>query len=313
MRLAGANLRNLAYVLAVAEGGSLAAAAERVRISPSAISAAIKAQEAELGYALFVRRPAQRLKLTPLGREFVANAQVLMEHCDAFMDAARGLGARLAGEVAVGCFSTIAPLVIPPVVSRLRAAHPDLAMSLIEGDHAALVEALEGGDIELALTYDFVHERSLRYEPVFAVRPYVLIASTHKLARRGAVSLKALAAEELIAIDLPSIRNYLLSLFAAMGLRPRLWQPSRSIAMLQAMVGHGLGYSVAFLRTRTPVGPGTLPGLRCVPLADDVPTHHVAIAVPRRATLTRRAQAFIAACHEVLGRRVMQRRFQVGL
>lgn len=313
MRLPGANLRNLAYVLAVADAGSLVAAAEKVRISPSAISAAIKAQEAELGYALFVRRPAQRLRLTPLGREFVGNARVFMEHCEGFMDAARGLRASLTGQVAVGCFSSIAPMVIPPVVARLRKAHPDLAMSLTEGDHAALVAALESGDVELALTYDFVRERSLDYEPVFAVRHYVLIASTHKLARRSVISLKALAAEELVAIDLPSIRDYLVSLFAAMGLRPRLWQPSRSIAMPQAMVGHGLGYSVAFLRTRTATGPGAVPGLRCVPLADDVPTHHVAIAVPRRATLTRRARAFIDACHDVLGRRGLQRRFQVGL
>jgi DNA-binding transcriptional LysR family regulator len=310
MQSSGTNLRSIAYILAVADGGSLAAAAERVRISPSAISAAVKAQEAELGYPIFVRRPARPLKLTSLGREFVGNARTFMERFHAFIEASRGLRETVSGQITIGCFSSFAPLVVPPVLARLRDAHPELTTLLLEGDHAVLVQALESGDAELAITYDFVRERTLRYEPIFPVKPYALIAATHKLARRRSIALKSLAAEELIAIDLESIRGYLLSLFAAKGIVPRLWQPTKSIRMLYSLVAHGLGYTVVFLRTSAE--PVAHRDLRCVPLADEVPIHHVAIATPRYAPPTRRAQTFIDACHAVLGRPTQQRRFQVG-
>jgi DNA-binding transcriptional LysR family regulator len=307
----GTNLRNLAYVIATADHGSLAAAAEQVRISPSAISTAIKAQEKELGYALFVRRPAQRLKLTPMGREFIANAKLLMERFDAFIDTSRGLRETLAGQLAIGCFSSFAPLVVPPVLRHLRDAYPQLSISLVEGDHAQLMAALEGGDVELAVTYDFMRDRSLHYEPIFAVRPYALVSADHRLARRRKISLESLVSEDLIAVDMPSIRNYMLSLFAAKGLTPRIWQLSKSIGMLHGMVANGLGYSIAFFRT--PGQLGVPDDLRCVPLAETVPIHHVAIATPRHATLSRRAQAFIRACHDVFESGGLKRRYQVGV
>jgi DNA-binding transcriptional LysR family regulator len=307
----GTNLRNLAYIIATADRGSLAAAAEQVRISPSAISTAIKAQEKELGYALFVRRPAQRLKLTPMGREFIKNAKLLLERFDAFIDTSKGLRETLAGQLAVGCFSSFAPLVIPPVLRHLRDAYPQLSVSLVEGDHGQLTEALQGGDIELAVTYDFMRDRSLHYEPVFQVRPYVLVAATHALARKRRIRLENLVAEDLIAVDLPSIRDYMLSLFAARGLTPRIWQLSKSIGMLNGMVANGLGYSIAFLKA--PGQLGVPQELRCLPLAGNAPIHHVAVVTPREATLSRRAEAFIRACHDVFEGRGLKRRYQVGL
>lgn len=305
------NLRILSYVIATADHGSLAAAAEHVRVSPSAVSTAIKAQEEALGYALFVRRPAQRLKPTPMGREFIKNAKLLMERFDAFLDSSRGLRETLAGQLTIGCFASFAPLLIPPVLRHLRDTYPQLSVSLLEGDHRQLVDALEGGDIELAVTYDFMRERSLRYEPLFTVRPYALIAAGHPLARRRRISLERLAAEDLVAIDLPSIRDYMLSLFATKGLTPRIWQLSRSIGMLQGMVSNGLGHSIAFLRSPNQVG---MPQeLRCLPLEGSMPVHHVAVAMPHHATLSRRAEAFIGACHEVFESRGLKRRYQVGL
>jgi DNA-binding transcriptional LysR family regulator len=306
----GANLRYLAYIIATADHGSLAAAAKQVRISPSAISTAIKAQEAELGYALFVRRPAQRLKPTPMGREFIKNAKLLMERFDAFVDTSKGLRETLAGDLAIGCFSSFAPRFVPPVLRHLRDAYPQLSVSLIEGDHGELVDALQNGVVELAVTYDFRRERSLRYEPIFAVRPYVLIAADHPLASCPTISLESLVGEELIAVDLPSIRDYMLSLFAAKGLTPRLWQLSRSIGLLHGMVANGLGYSIAFFRTPAQIGADR--ELRCVPLAGNVPVHQVAVATPHYATLSRRAEVFVHGCHQIFKDRGLGGRYQVG-
>lgn len=305
------NLRHFSYVAAVAKHGSLVAAAAQLNISPSAISAAIRACEDEFGYEIFVRRPAKRLQLTPLGQDFVRHVAGILERFEAFHDAARGLGQNPVGQVSVGCFSSFARRIVPPVMAHLADAHPQLSIALTEADHTGLAEGLKTGAVEAAIIYDFVQDRSLVYEPLLEVRPYVMLHEAHPLAGEESIHLAQVADENLVCIDEPFIRDYLITLFAANGLTPRIWRFSKSIGMLLSLVAHGLGYSIAFLRSHSVIEPGHR--LRSIRIADAVPTHNMVIATNPQMTRTRRVDAFTAACHHVMNSGGLKKRFQVGV
>lgn len=147
-------LRQLRYLCAVAEAGSIAAAAQRLAISQPAISAAIARLEQEAGTSFFLRQPAQGLAPTEAGRAFLARARGLLEHAEEVGGAARSLGEGSSGDLALGCFSTLAPVYLPRLAKGFQAAQPGVELDFREGSLDGLQQALLSGTLELALLYD---------------------------------------------------------------------------------------------------------------------------------------------------------------
>ena len=106
-------LRQLEYLVAVGEAGSVAQAAARLHVSAPSISTAISQLEAELGLRLFVRRHAQALSLTPGGLGSSRPPATPCEGPTALLPLAADLGAALSGPLAIGCLSSFAALVLP--------------------------------------------------------------------------------------------------------------------------------------------------------------------------------------------------------
>jgi DNA-binding transcriptional LysR family regulator len=106
-------LRQLEYLIAVADCGSIALAAERVNVSSPSISAAISQLEAAFGLQLFVRRHAQGLSLTEGGRQFTQSAREVLAAASHLTDAAARITHRIAGPLSVGCLLTFAQVILP--------------------------------------------------------------------------------------------------------------------------------------------------------------------------------------------------------
>src|SRR5687768_4380356 len=102
-------LRALRFAVAVADHGSVSAAARHLHVSQPSVSEAVAACEAEFGVGLFVRRHAHGLSPTLAGTRVLAEARALLAHAEAFGAQARALGQEPAGEVSLGCFLTVAP------------------------------------------------------------------------------------------------------------------------------------------------------------------------------------------------------------
>ena len=291
------NLRHLEYVVTVARRGSLVEAAGDLNVSQSAVSTAIKAWEMELGYEVFVRRPAKRLTLTALGREFVGHATVLLEQASAFSNASKGLNESESGELAVSCFSSFAGQFLPKLIAHLGARHPDLTLTISEDDHPAIVRKLKSGRIQVGITYDIVRDKDITLTPLIGSRPTAMMHAGHPLAQQPVVDLGDFAGEDLITLDMPLISEYVVGLFAANGLQPPILRPVKTISLLRGLVQYGLGFSIGFF----PVGQdGDIgSGIRCIPVTNRVPSHHVVAATYRPLTLTRRAAMVIDACHSV--------------
>ena len=241
------NLRHLAYVVTAADFESITRAGVALGVSPPAISAAIKGFEQRYGYRLFVRNPARGLALTSPGRSFVTQARRLLEAERGFDNRARGIGQELVGELHVGCYFITAPFLLGQVVRRLASGHPNLKLTMHEGDLIQVVRDLKAGRTDIAVTYDIYLDGGVVFEPLFATSPHVIVSERDVLAARPRLSLRDLVDRPMVLLDLPATQDYFLSYFHAHGLVPDVRYRLKSFEMVRTLVGAGAGFSFGFL------------------------------------------------------------------
>lgn len=289
------SLKQLAYFAGAAEHGSVTLAARALNVSQPSVSTAIQHLEEVLGVALFIRRHAQGLTLTPAGRRLFAEARALLTQAEELaMDAAgTGAGARVRGELQLGYFVTFAPYYLPRLLQRFGRRHPEVSVRLHEGDMESLRRALALGALDLALVYDLALGPGLAREPLAELKPYALLPAGHALARRSRIPLKALAADPFILLDLPHSREYFRAIFLAYGLEPEVRYTTPSLEMVRGLVAHGHGVGLLNIR---PAGDRAYDGtaLACRPLVEETPALRIVLVRPAAARPTRAVDAFIA-------------------
>jgi DNA-binding transcriptional LysR family regulator len=290
-------LRQLAYLVAVADHGSVTAAANALYTSQPGISSAISQLEQQFGLQFFIRHHAKGVSLTPAGESFVAAARNLLAHADELTQQVSELSHSLHGKLDLGCFTTIAPIYLPRLLAVLRASYTDIEVQLQEGDTERLQAGLLSGKIELALLYDLDLSPSLHKQPLQTVAPYALLPLDHPLAAQPAVSLAELAPHPMVLLNLPHSREYFLSIFRAHRLEPKIRYQSVNYELVRGLVAAGNGYALLNLRPQTDVSYAG-DRLVCVPIADAVPGLNIVLAWPEELRLTRRAEAFVQLCEQ---------------
>ena len=238
------SLRSLRYFVAAAETGSITAAAARVHVSQPSVSEAIARLEADLGVQLFLRRQSRGLALTVPGDRFLVQARNLLSHADEVEHFADTMGDRLAGEIRISCFITLAPFVLPSLLAGFARAYPGISVSFEEANQLELLERLREGRCELAMTYAYGLGEEFESEVLAELPPRVVLAANHPMARRRSISLKELADAPMVLLDLPHTRDYFLSLFRSVQIEPRITHRAHTYEMVRGLVAQGLGFAI---------------------------------------------------------------------
>ncbi|QRQ78067.1 LysR family transcriptional regulator [Glutamicibacter protophormiae] len=293
--MADITLKQIEYLLAAAETGSVTAAAAKLFLSQSAVSTALAELEQSLGAQLFIRHP-RGMTLTNAGREALADGRRILGSVQEMRETARANSDSLVGGLSVGCYSTMAPVLLPRVIDGFLKRNPQVDLSFVEGSHSMLAEQLRSGAIDLAIVYDYdirelKHPDEFTLHRVDAMAPHVLLPPDHRLAERKKVNLHELVGEDLILFDLAPGGEYFLSLFQHFGLEPKVRFRTTSFEMVRAMVARGLGYSILSQRTDISMSyEGKVFATR--ELGDEIAPLAVSTARLTRARPTRRMQAF---------------------
>ena len=235
------SLRLLRYVTAAADCGNVTEAARRLQVSQPSVSAAIAELEQMLGIAIFVRHHAKGVTLTPAGQRLIQGARLLLKHAEEFSKTAEALSDVERGDIAVGCFPTLAARFMPSLMLEFSERHPLIALHLEEGDHEQLVRDLAQGRIEMAITFADYVPPGFETAPLLALPPVAVLPANHRLARANDVSLTELEKEPLILYDKA---NYALSLFEALGLEPNVALRLKSFELIRGLVARGHGYAI---------------------------------------------------------------------
>ena len=292
-------LRQLEYLVAVADCGSVALAAQRVNVSSPSVSTAIAQLEAAFGLQLFIRRHAQGLSLTEGGRQFTVTAREVLAQAARLSDHAADIAGRVAGALSVGCLVTFAQVVLPQARRSFADLYPDVTFRQIEGDQVALFDGLRTARLDVALTYDLQIPPDLDFVPLLALPPYALLPEGHDLAGRGSVAPQDLAHLPMVLLDLPYSGDYFLSFFSAAGLTPTIAERTRDMGVMRAMVAHGFGYSMANIRLGSDRAPD---GKRLVfvPLRGPIRPMQIGLVLPKGAAPRRTVAAFVDHCRSAV-------------
>lgn len=291
--------RQLEYFVAVGDAGSIAAASERINVSPPSISTAISQLENEFGIELFVRQHARGLSLTPGGRRFFNAAKIILEQAGALHDIANEISAQVRGPISVGCLITVAPFVLPELRKGFQDRYPGAVFRQEEAHQSDLFRLLRRAEIDTALTYDLEVPQDIAFEPLLSLPPHALFPPDHPLAARDHVSLEELADQPFVLLDLPLSREYFLSLFQNMDLRPTIAERTAHLPMVRTMVANGFGYGLLNVPSSNIHAPDGKP-LRYVQISGDVRPMRLGLISMRSERKSRILTAFEEHCRDTI-------------
>ena len=238
------SLRQLSYFVAVARHQSLQRAAAALHVSAPALSAAITQLEATLNVQLFLRRHARGLILTEDGNAFAIECRNLLQQAWELGSGRLVDDREIRGHIHVACLFSFAPYILPPLMRQVADRFPFARLFWHEGHHEYLIEGLETGAFDLAVMYDFEVPSGVECIPLRPAPLQAVLPADHPLLSRKKVSVRDLATEPLILLDLPRTRNYMLSAFSADGVTPRIAHRVYSMSMLLGLVANGHGFSL---------------------------------------------------------------------
>lgn len=237
-------LRQLQYIIAVAEAGGFRAAAQRCHVAQPSLSAQIAVAEDALGVQLFERRQRPVL-LTQAGQEIVRRARDVLISVEDLLSAAQRHTDPFGGLLRFGAIPTMAPYLLPVVDPALRQAFPQLTLMWTEAKTETLVAAITAGELDgalVALESDLgtlSHER-LGFDPFV-----VAVGQAHPLAKRSSpIKMAALRQESVMLLDEGHcFRDQALELCALAGVKERGFRAT-SIPTLAQMVAGGGGVTL---------------------------------------------------------------------
>lgn len=239
-------LRQLRYLVTLAEERHFTRAADRLHVAQPALSQQIRKLEDELGLALF-DRTTRRVAPTEAGTLLVAHARRVLAAHDAAVTEMLGLRGLLQGRVAIGLTQTPGPFDVVGLLAAFHARAPAVELAVHEDLSALLADELRADALDLAFLsiVDDADRRGLELRPLAQEPLVVAVSARHRLADRRRIRIDDLRQEELVAFPKgATIRAAVDRIAAAAGFAPRVTFETREVARMRALVAAGLGVAV---------------------------------------------------------------------
>lgn len=238
------NLRDLQYLVALAEHRHFGRAADASFVSQPTLSTQIKKLEDELGVALVERTP-RKVLLTETGREIASRARGVLSQVEEIKSIAQRTRDPESGTIRLGIFPTLGPYLLPHVIPRLRTRFPRLELLLREEKTEQILHMLREGTLDAGILALPVHDDSLHVEFLFE-EPFVLaVPSGHPLALKSHLSMDDLADQNLLLLeDGHCLRDQALEVCHMAGAGEKSGFRATSLETLRQMVSANVGITL---------------------------------------------------------------------
>ncbi|MFO1465406.1 MAG: LysR substrate-binding domain-containing protein [Steroidobacteraceae bacterium] len=289
------NLKDLKYLVAIADTGHFGKAAERCHVSQPTLSAQLKKLEQYLGVQLVERQP-HHAQLTAVGREVVDRSRRLLSQSDEIVALARANADPLAGRLRIALIPTIGPYLLPRVTQKVRKALPKLRLMLYEQQTEILLTALRNGDIDLGILALPIPDENLRTRVLYEENFVLAVPEDHPLAKRSRVKVEDLDQQTVLLLeDGHCLRDQALEVCHRVQVHEAENFRATSLETLRQMVVAGLGVT---LLPQLAVEPpfGAQRGMATIPFVNPQPRRVVG-AVWRKTTTY--ATAIEAVCNVI--------------
>jgi DNA-binding transcriptional LysR family regulator len=296
--------RRLRVLRALADHGTVTAAAQALYLSPSAVSQQLAALETEAGQPL-LERHGRNVRLTAPGTVLVGHATTVAAQLERAEADLAACAAGLVGEVVLAAYPTAITEVVAPAVARLRGRASQVRFHVKDAEGPASLRLLNDGDADVAVAVEHGETLSagradddhrLLREPLYAEAFDAVLPPGHRLVARGRVPLTELAGDPWIT-PWPGnpVHDVVLHACERAGFRPRVDSLTDDFRAAGALVAHGAGVALV---PRTALRGTDLAGVVTRPLAGDRPTRRVFAAVRRGSRRHPLIELALAALHE---------------
>ncbi len=268
--------RRLRVLREVFEHGTLAAAADALHLTPSAVSQQLAALEREVGQPV-IERNGRGVRLTGAAEVLVGHANLVLGQLEAAAADVAAYSEGVVGTVRIAGFATALAEIVAPATVRLRDSHPRLRLTIAEQEAPGCFRALARGDVDIALSMASrlapaaddlrFHQRPLRADTLDAVLP-----ADHPLAGNDEIALAALAGEPFVGPpDGTSCHDVTVTGCSAAGFTPAFEHWSLDFHTTMALVAAGLGVALVPRLAQAVVPAGAV----VRPLCSPAPARHV--------------------------------------
>lgn len=237
------NLRDLQYLVTVADCGQFARAAKICNVSQPSLSIQLKKLEDELGVTLF-ERGGRQIIVTQAGSAIIEQARSALDIIKQ-MRATAKQHAGIETEFRLGIIPTIAPYLLPSYLPRLRQALPHLKLVLVENQTAELEKLLVQGALDAIIVALPLESGRFKTAKLYTERCLVAVPKHHRLAKRKRITTKDLSDEVMLLLDEGHcLRNQALTLCSRLGIKQQTSFRATSLETLRQMVAAGAGITI---------------------------------------------------------------------
>lgn len=240
------SLHQLEYVVAVGKSGSIKAAAEKLHISQPSLSVAITKVEEHLGQKLFLRTRGKMVSPTGFGRTFIRQAETLLADAQRLMTFGKEETNPQSRDLILGCFTDLAPIFIGQALQSLQSSFPAAAVSFETGDFLEISQALQGGEIDMAITYNIGLDARFEKRTIREISPHAFLAPQHPLVSRSNLTLREISKWPVILSQEGLSVQHFLNLFKAEDLDPVAGQSTRSIEAMRTLAANNAGIGLSY-------------------------------------------------------------------
>ena len=291
------SIKQVRYFIATANAGQVSQAAIELNVSQSAVTAAIKKLEEDLGVSLFMRQPTG-VALTAEGARFLQHARSIMAAVNAATNAPLTADTALTGSVRIGVSYTVLGYFLPRLYARFTRGYPRLRVEIYELPR----NAIEGGladhslDLGVMLVSNLQDRKRLAHETLLRSRRRLWLPVEHPLLAAETIGLDDVARQPYVMLTVDEASQTAGKYWKPTGLRPDILFKTSSVEAVRSMVADGMGVTVL---SDMVYRPWSLEGQRIEQrnLAAEIPTMDVGIAWNRsrpQAPATRTFHEFLS-------------------
>ena len=270
------NLRDLQYLVAIADLRHFGQAAEACFVSQPTLSTQIKKLETYLGVQL-IERNHKNVFLTPIGTDIVAKARDILRDAQHIRELAAQAGDPQAGLLRIGIIPTLAPYLLPYAVPMIKHAYPKLTLFLQEEQTARLLNSLKTGDLDAVLLALPIEDKTLHCAPLFHEAFFVALPATHPLTQKSELSLPDLENQPLLLLaEGHCLRDQALAVCRLAHIHEKAHFTATSLETMRQMVAAGAGITLLpELAVATDIANQSAMTIR--PFAEPIPKRSIAL------------------------------------
>ena len=238
------NIRDLEYLVALAEHKHFRRAADACHVSQPTLSGQIRKVEDELGISLW-ERTSRKVLFTQSGLLLVDQAKTALREVKLLKEMASNQGKEMTGPLHVGVIPTIGPYLMPHIVPALQNAFPDLELFLYEAQTHQLLEQLETGRLDCAIVASVRETEPFIEVPLFKERMLLAVAENHPWAKEQTIPMSMLKDHEMLMLDDGHcLRNQALGYCFTAGAKENSHFQATSLETLRNMVAANAGMTL---------------------------------------------------------------------